>query len=40
MAPHNFADSLTPVMPYDESDPVQSVVDCGLWMSGSVGQCP
>ncbi len=30
--------SLTPMMPYDPADPVQSVLDCGLWMAGTVEQ--
>jgi alkanesulfonate monooxygenase SsuD/methylene tetrahydromethanopterin reductase-like flavin-dependent oxidoreductase (luciferase family) len=30
--------SLTPIMPYDPNDPVQSVLDCGLWMAGTVEQ--
>ncbi len=34
----NLYKPLTPVMPYAESDPVQSVVDCGLWAAGSVEQ--
>ena len=25
-------------MPFDESDPVQSVLDCGLWAAGSPDQ--
>jgi alkanesulfonate monooxygenase SsuD/methylene tetrahydromethanopterin reductase-like flavin-dependent oxidoreductase (luciferase family) len=34
----NLYKSLTPVMPFDESDPVQSVLDCGLWAAGSPEQ--
>jgi alkanesulfonate monooxygenase SsuD/methylene tetrahydromethanopterin reductase-like flavin-dependent oxidoreductase (luciferase family) len=34
----NLYKSLTPVMPYDEADPVQSVLDSGLWMAGSPEQ--
>ncbi len=32
----NLYKALTPVMPLDPADPVQSVIDCGLWMSGTV----
>jgi hypothetical protein len=28
--------ALTPVMPLDAADPVQSVIDCGPWMWGTV----
>src|SRR5919205_628632 len=31
----NLYKALTPVMPLDPSDVVQSVVDCGLWMYGT-----
>ena len=31
----NLYKALTPVMPLDPADPVQSVVDCGLWMYGT-----
>jgi alkanesulfonate monooxygenase SsuD/methylene tetrahydromethanopterin reductase-like flavin-dependent oxidoreductase (luciferase family) len=34
----NLYKALTPVMPFDESDPVQSVLDCGLWAAGSPEQ--
>jgi alkanesulfonate monooxygenase SsuD/methylene tetrahydromethanopterin reductase-like flavin-dependent oxidoreductase (luciferase family) len=34
----NLYRSLTPVMPYDEDDPVQSVLDCGLWAAGTVDE--
>jgi alkanesulfonate monooxygenase SsuD/methylene tetrahydromethanopterin reductase-like flavin-dependent oxidoreductase (luciferase family) len=34
----NLYKSLTPVMPFDEADPVQSVLDCGLWAAGSPDQ--
>lgn len=34
----NLYRSLTPVMPFDEADPVQSILDCGLWMAGSAEQ--
>jgi alkanesulfonate monooxygenase SsuD/methylene tetrahydromethanopterin reductase-like flavin-dependent oxidoreductase (luciferase family) len=34
----NLYKSLTPVMPYDAADPVQSVLDSGLWMAGSPDQ--
>ena len=34
----NLYRALTPVMPFDESDPVQSVLDCGLWAAGSPEQ--
>jgi alkanesulfonate monooxygenase SsuD/methylene tetrahydromethanopterin reductase-like flavin-dependent oxidoreductase (luciferase family) len=32
----NLYKALTPVMPLDPADPVKSVIDCGLWMSGTV----
>jgi alkanesulfonate monooxygenase SsuD/methylene tetrahydromethanopterin reductase-like flavin-dependent oxidoreductase (luciferase family) len=32
----NLYKALTPVMPLDHDDVVQSVIDCGLWMSGTV----
>jgi alkanesulfonate monooxygenase SsuD/methylene tetrahydromethanopterin reductase-like flavin-dependent oxidoreductase (luciferase family) len=32
----NLYKALTPVMPLDPADPVQSVIDCGLWMSGTI----
>jgi alkanesulfonate monooxygenase SsuD/methylene tetrahydromethanopterin reductase-like flavin-dependent oxidoreductase (luciferase family) len=31
----NLYKALTPVMPLDPADPVQSVIDCGLWMYGT-----
>lgn len=34
----NLYKSLTPIMPFDEADPVQSVMDCGLWAAGSPEQ--
>jgi alkanesulfonate monooxygenase SsuD/methylene tetrahydromethanopterin reductase-like flavin-dependent oxidoreductase (luciferase family) len=34
----NLYRPLTPVMPFDPSDPVQSVIDCGLWACGTVDQ--
>ena len=32
----NLYKALTPMMPFDPSDPVQSIADCGLWMHGTV----
>jgi hypothetical protein len=32
----NLYKPLTPMIPLDESDPVQSVLDCGLWVGGTV----
>jgi alkanesulfonate monooxygenase SsuD/methylene tetrahydromethanopterin reductase-like flavin-dependent oxidoreductase (luciferase family) len=32
----NLYKSLTPMIPLDEADPVQSVLDSGLWMGGTV----
>lgn len=32
----NLYKTLTPMIPLDEADPVQSVLDSGLWMGGSV----
>lgn len=34
----NLYKPLTPMMPYDPADPVQSVIDCGLWMVGDPAQ--
>jgi alkanesulfonate monooxygenase SsuD/methylene tetrahydromethanopterin reductase-like flavin-dependent oxidoreductase (luciferase family) len=34
----NLYKSLTPMMPLDPDDPVQSVIDCGLWMWGTPAQ--
>ena len=34
----NLYKPLTPMMPFDAADPVQSVIDCGLWMSGTAEQ--
>jgi alkanesulfonate monooxygenase SsuD/methylene tetrahydromethanopterin reductase-like flavin-dependent oxidoreductase (luciferase family) len=34
----NLYRPLTPVMPYDEADPVQSVLDSGLWMCGTADE--
>jgi alkanesulfonate monooxygenase SsuD/methylene tetrahydromethanopterin reductase-like flavin-dependent oxidoreductase (luciferase family) len=34
----NLYRSLTPVLPLDESDPVQSMLDSGLWAAGSVAE--
>jgi alkanesulfonate monooxygenase SsuD/methylene tetrahydromethanopterin reductase-like flavin-dependent oxidoreductase (luciferase family) len=34
----NLYQPLTPVMPFDPADPVQSVIDCGLWMYGTVDE--
>jgi len=31
----NLYKALTPMMPFDPSDPVQSIADCGLWMHGT-----
>ena len=31
----NMYRPLTPVMPFDERQPVQSMLDCGLWMCGT-----
>lgn len=34
----NLYKALTPVMPLDPEDTVQSVLDCGLWMAGTVDE--
>ena len=34
----NLYKPLTPVMPFDPQNPVQSVIDCGLWMTGTASQ--
>jgi alkanesulfonate monooxygenase SsuD/methylene tetrahydromethanopterin reductase-like flavin-dependent oxidoreductase (luciferase family) len=34
----NLYKGLTPVMPLDPADPVQSVLDCGLWMVGTLDE--
>jgi alkanesulfonate monooxygenase SsuD/methylene tetrahydromethanopterin reductase-like flavin-dependent oxidoreductase (luciferase family) len=34
----NLYKALTPRLPLDEADPVQSILDCGLWMAGTVEQ--
>jgi alkanesulfonate monooxygenase SsuD/methylene tetrahydromethanopterin reductase-like flavin-dependent oxidoreductase (luciferase family) len=34
----NLYRPLTPVMPFDEVDPVQSILDSGLWMCGTADE--
>jgi alkanesulfonate monooxygenase SsuD/methylene tetrahydromethanopterin reductase-like flavin-dependent oxidoreductase (luciferase family) len=34
----NLYQPLTPVMPFTSDDPVQSVIDCGLWMHGTIDE--
>ncbi|MGH7776768.1 MAG: LLM class flavin-dependent oxidoreductase [Candidatus Dormibacterales bacterium] len=34
----NLYKALTPMMPLDPADPVQSALDCGLWMAGTVDE--
>jgi len=34
----NLYKALTPVMPFDPADPVQSVIDCGLYMVGTAAE--